>query len=649
MNVLIINAFGSSLKALQRFESFCNIIKNIFKKISKGSGIENCNFICRNPKNILEYIYKHDMISGDVNQNKKNKKNFDKIDIVIIDGYEKYAPWDPRSYALCEFIKLCKITNKALYAGGVGFEILLYYLSTGTLNEYNFINSKGQVKSLEEMSNAPKSFLNEIKPNEIFLDYVTGDILEYKRNEIWSPIKNIGMHKQIIAEKYFQRGKFVLRECFKGKDSIKNMNAFSTAVDELKIKITKHYFHHYLFENFPIEFIASTTMTWFPHFVNVLNQNLQYKILSECDKGPVIIEHNNSVGAIFHIMDKYKDSIHFMENFIKKKFKEIQNKIFKFKYTESEYLPKKEKNEIPAIFKYYISSNNYKKNNKNFEDIKTTNLDRVANSLAFSHIKNIKDEANHVGFGLNNRDMIFVENNFINQSSIVSTKKGRNISFLNLKEEIDEPIYHKRYSDIFSFKMMLRKNFAKLDMERNSLKTPHNYKNNISNEKSNDNIKLKKRNIFLSYNKKKSKVNNKNNNFFLLPKNVFKNKLKLKPPKITNRTINGSSTRRKLGLNFESNHEKPQFPIALKKSININNENNNNNEEEFDEFYAPKYPRPAILSDKKTERKNFSYLFNFENNEKNDKESNSTNANFFELGKLDKKKFRTIFPKNSLI
>ena len=42
-------------------------------------------------------------------------------DIVIIDGYEKYAPWNPRSNTLCEFIKLCKITNTFLAsASGYG-------------------------------------------------------------------------------------------------------------------------------------------------------------------------------------------------------------------------------------------------------------------------------------------------------------------------------------------------------------------------------------------------------------------------------------------------------------------------------------------------------------------------------------------------
>jgi hypothetical protein len=102
------------------------------------------------------------MISGDIDKNKKNKKNFDKVDIIMIDGYEKYVPWGDKSSLLCEFIKLCKISNKILYAGGVALEILIYYLATGELNEYNFINSKGQIKSLEEMVSIPNKYMKKL-------------------------------------------------------------------------------------------------------------------------------------------------------------------------------------------------------------------------------------------------------------------------------------------------------------------------------------------------------------------------------------------------------------------------------------------------------------------------------------------------------
>ena len=641
MNILIINAFGTSIKASKRFDSFCRLIKNIFKKISKGSGIESFNFICRSPNNISEFIYKHDMISGDVNQNKRNKKNFDKLDIVIIDGHEKYVPWAQRSNILCEFIKLCKITNKILYAGGVGFEILLYYLSTGALNEYNFVNAKGQIKSLEEMSNAPKKFIKELRNNDIFLDFVTGDILEYKNDETWVPLKNIGMHKQSTAEKYFPRGKFVLKETFKGKDFNKNIYAYSTAVDEIKVKITKQYFHHYLFEDLPLEFIATTSMTWFPHFLNVLKQSLQYKILCECEKGPVVIEHNNSTGVIFHIMDKYKDTVLFMENFIKNKFNEIQHKLFQFKTMDDNYIPKHEKKEIPAIFKYYISSINTKKNNSSFENLNNTNMDKVTNSLAFSRIKNIKNEANYVGFSINNRDMIFVENNYINQNPIISTKKRKKIVSLHLGKE-NNKLNNENFTNIFSSKT-LRKNLAEFDKKKNILKSVTNREYISLNDKENENNKLKKRNIFLSYNNKKPNKNN--NHLFFLEKSKNKIKYRLKSTQFSNRTTYNDSNQKSNDLNRDNNHNEllPKFSIALKK--NASNKDIDEDEDDFEDIYKPKYPRPAILSGRNDEKKipSYSMYLGKLNNQFMKKDS----INFFDLGLLHKKKFSTIMAKKA--
>ena len=624
MNILIINAFGSSPKAVQKFDSFCHLIKNIFRNISKGSGIESFNFICRSPNNISEFIYKHDMISGDVNQNKRNKKNFDKIDIVIIDGYEKYAPWDQRSYTLCEFIKLCKITNKTLYAGGVGFEILMYYLATGSLNEYNFVNAKGQIKSLEEMSKAPKKFLKELKSNDIFLDFVTGDILEYKGDEIWGPIKNIGMHKQLTAEKYMYRGKFVLKENFRGKDFIKNENAYSTTFDEIKIKISKQYFHHYLFENLPLEFISMTTLTWFPHFLNVLNQSLQFKILCESEKGPVVIEHKNSTGVLFHIIDKYRDSVLFMENFIKNKFNEIQNKIFKFIREDEDYLEKHDKSEIPAIFKYYISSMNQKKNTQYLDNVQRSSLDKVKNSLAFGRIKNIKNEANHVGFSINNRDMIFVENNYINQNPIVSTKKNKNILFIKSDEE--NMLNFDNINNIFTPKTSVRNKNSRKNI---NIISYNEQENNINNKVNN---KKRKKNLFLSFNKKKNIKNDLNNNLFLTNRNSNNSKIKyrLKSSRINNRTVYNN-------LNNDKN-KLPKFNINLKKKPKTD-------EEEFEDLYTPKYPRPAVLSGRR-EVKTPSHILDVGYFNNNENKENNNNVNFFNLGLLNKKNFQTPTSKN---
>ena len=601
MNILIINAFGSSPKAKYRFESFCNIIKHLFKKVSKGTGLDNFNYICRSPNQITEFVYKLDMISGDVNQNKKNKKNFDKIDIVIIDGYEKYAPWDKKSLILCEFIKLCKITNKILYAGGVALEILICYLATGSLNEYNFINTKGQIKALEEMGNIPKQYIKQIKLNDNFLDFVTGDILEYKTNKIWVPIKNIGLHKQRTAEKYMSRGKFVLPYKFRGKDYFKNEFTYATVCTEIKVKITKQYLYHYLVENLPLGYIAMTSLTWFPHFFNVNNKTLQFKIICECEKGPVVIEHQNSIGVLFHISEKYQDTVTFMENFIKNKFNEVQNKEFKFKNQPIPPIIKPDKIEMPSIFKTYNSYENIKKGKtKDEEEIhiqRKTNLSKVNDSRAFNRIKKVKSEACHVGLGINNRDMIFVENNYINQNPIFYMGKINKNSFNDLIHEelnMNKLITRKMNKKIKIFK--INKN---LDKFKNKINL-----SNINFTKNDIGKKIKRRNLILSSDDKNyNNYINKNinldyNTLYLHSKNKNLNKEKNKRKKSANifcNTVNNldQKIRNKFNLRYKSIY--PLFSDFSKKRKKNYFSDNENESDEYYEQYLPKYPRPANL------------------------------------------------------
>jgi hypothetical protein len=212
MNILIINAFGTSIPSKSKFTSFCNSITTTFKRISNKLGTNNFTFIYKTPSNLDEFIYDPDFnpLEG-TKVNITNKKNFDKIDMVFIDGSEKYLPWEHTSYKLSLFIYLCKITNKILYAGGVALEILIYYLATGSHSEFTFINSKGEIQSLEEIHLIPQEYINDLKKNEFFLDFVTGDVLQYKTfTKSWESIVNIGLHKQIATEKYMSRGKFVL-------------------------------------------------------------------------------------------------------------------------------------------------------------------------------------------------------------------------------------------------------------------------------------------------------------------------------------------------------------------------------------------------------------------------------------------------------
>ena len=426
MNILIVNAFGSSSQERSKFTSFCNLIKNSLKKFSQNSGIDNFCFIYRTPNTINDFIYNGECSPGEeTKESLINRKNFEKLDMIFIDGQEKYLPWKDKGYRLYEFIRLCKTTNKILFAAGVAMQFLIYYLATGSNTLFNFINSKGEIQAIEELEQIPINFLKKLKKNDFFLDFVTGDILEYHIiNHNWSPIMNIGLHKQISAEKFMSRGKFILPDYFKGKDYISNPEqTIVSNCHEILNKITRENLSHYLVNNIPNEFVGFTSLTWFPHFFNVTFRKYNFQAICLCDKGISVIEHDNSVGVAFHPKLQYKDTNILLENFIKQKFREVQTKLFNFQekniFKEDEFplMFRKFKYNDEENKRKFLSNQKYKITSVNF-------VENVCNSTAFNREKKVKNEAKHVGFGFNNRDMIFVENNSIIQNPITFEKEN---------------------------------------------------------------------------------------------------------------------------------------------------------------------------------------------------------------------------------
>ena len=455
MNILLINAFGNSSSGKKKFTSFLDLIKKIFKKVSENSGIDNFNYIIRDPSKLEDYLFNYYSNPTDETSESQNRKNFNSLDMVFIDGIENYSPWKKRSHYLTKFVELCKLSNKVLYAGGVALEILIYYLSIGSINEYNIINSNGEIKALEEINKIPLKFLNRIRKNELFLDFVTGDLLEYRNNEnFWEPIMNIGLHHQISAENYISRGKFVLSENFKGKDFIKNKNAMNTYCQEIKIKITRQYISHYLVKNCSIEFIALSSLEWFPHFVNVTAKKLQFKTICQSDKGPIVIEHDNSIGVGFHSQERFKDSVNILENFIKTKFNEVKDKLLKIKNIKI-FISTNMNNEISQVFKIFKDNDDRLRGKFDPDEEIPSNafslLGKVTKSCLFNRTKKVKHEAKHVGQGINNREMIFVENNFINQRNFYRLKNNKkqrnNIDNNNIYNNRNNNVKYSSYYD----------------------------------------------------------------------------------------------------------------------------------------------------------------------------------------------------------
>ena len=223
---------------------------------------------------------------------------------------------------------MCKMTDKAVFACEVGMQILIYFLATNYKMDINIINANSEIESIENISKIPTTFIKNSKKSDFFLDYVTGDAYEYKnfKNE-WEPMMNIGLHKQKLTEKYIERGKYLLRTKSAQRPnsvSVKLEQKYSSMNTEIKVSIQKHNLSHWLVKGLPLQFIVMTNSTWFSHNISVQNQNLELQVLSESEKGYMIIEHGNYIGLSFHVFSKYNETITLLENYIKKKFSETQ-------------------------------------------------------------------------------------------------------------------------------------------------------------------------------------------------------------------------------------------------------------------------------------------------------------------------------------
>ena len=688
MNILIVNAFGSSPSDKTKFTSFCTLIKSIFKKVAEKSGIDNFVYIYRTANTISDYIYNFDFNPGEgTKDNVGNKKNFDKIDMVFIDGTEKYLPWEDKGYRLSEFVRLCKATNKVLYAGGVALEILIYYLATGSNNVYNFINSHGEIQAVEEIKRIPQKFLKDLKKNDNFLDYVTGDILEYRSiDKTWVPIMNIGLHKQIAAEKYMSRGKFVLPDNFKGKDYLKNENAIVSNCHEILVNVPRQYLSHYLVEDIPVEFVVFSSLSWFPHFFNVSYKKYNFKTICLSDRGIIVIEHENSVGVAFHPQTNYRESVKLLENFIKQKFQEVRIKLFQFKTNKIINNPD---NELPLMFRKYKLNDEEKKRKLNAEEAMSGNatssekygsfIGKVNDSRPFSRVKKVKNVATYVGFGMNNRDMIFVESNAIIQKPLNfnNHKQKESITKENVDTGVKSGFFIKRnentrISEIFK---PVASSFAPMkESGRNNMKDFDKIKEFIDKDEENglDYLTFIKRdemdeNQLISFykrtrknvcqkleeiestskfrfNSQKSNKNNTNNDI------IKKNPKKKYRLKTASNTMNNFH---KLHLSQDKNQNNSiSNNDIINKTQENNTQNNYNLMEEAYQKLMGKYPRPeSNMVYAKSANSNLRNVLDFKkaihkyNNNNDVDDVNEFRFNKAKLKKIDKwKEYENISP-----
>ena len=58
---------------------------------------------------------------------------------------------------------------------------MIYLIATNNLTEMNIINSKKEITSIEELGKIPDDFAGQLGGTDYFLDYVSGDLLGYRK------------------------------------------------------------------------------------------------------------------------------------------------------------------------------------------------------------------------------------------------------------------------------------------------------------------------------------------------------------------------------------------------------------------------------------------------------------------------------------
>ena len=80
-------------------------------------------FVTRDVTNIDDFLYESFSKYG----TEESQKLFDSVDFVFIDGESFVLPWIEKYHKFALLFKMCKLTNKCLFAAGFGINMQVYH------------------------------------------------------------------------------------------------------------------------------------------------------------------------------------------------------------------------------------------------------------------------------------------------------------------------------------------------------------------------------------------------------------------------------------------------------------------------------------------------------------------------------------------
>ena len=198
----------------------------------------------------------------------------------------------------------------------------------------------------------------------------------------------LGLHYDRTAQEYQTIGKYVLQAPV---HRFKTTNATNTPVlsnpSEKVCYIKKNHLFHWLFNECDPECLVLVKAKWFVHSFSFTNPKKAFSILAECDKGPLIIELDNTVGILFEIENKYQASIKILSNYVIFMLKKIKSRGSNALASVVDYNSHKQSDTNIVIAK------NIKERTLNFEVV---NANEFKNPLNGSHHSQYDDLGKHL-------------------------------------------------------------------------------------------------------------------------------------------------------------------------------------------------------------------------------------------------------------
>jgi len=214
-----------------------------------------------------------------------------------------------------------------MFAAGFGLGLLTYYCATNCA-ELKVINGKERGSSLEDLEQIPLNVASKFTMSDVFLDYTTGDYYSFKSDtKEWRAEGNVSLHYTKKAALTSPIASFLKStKTYRPKSLPELYQLYRSRKDETICTTRKQYLHHWLFEGIPPEYMALNDNSWDIHPVNlthVRSVKRNYTILSDCDRGPAIVEHLNTIGMQCNVSKQYPQTNIILKNFVRHKLLEI--------------------------------------------------------------------------------------------------------------------------------------------------------------------------------------------------------------------------------------------------------------------------------------------------------------------------------------